>query len=78
MVDPARERLGELAAQARSTEDLVRSVIGQVFTAELAESNDFARRVTDYVAVVTRDGVRAAARAAASSRTSRPQASPAA
>ncbi|MGW7680914.1 mannitol dehydrogenase family protein [Kribbella sp. NPDC054772] len=78
MVDPARERLGALAARSRSTEDLIRSVIGQVFSTELAESNEFARRVTDYVAVVTRDGVRAAAREAARSRTSRPQASPAA
>jgi fructuronate reductase len=78
MVDPARERLGALAAQARSTEELVRSAIGQVFSTELAESNDFARRVTDYVAVITRDGVRAAAREAARSRTSRPQATPAA
>ncbi|TCC23143.1 mannitol dehydrogenase family protein [Kribbella speibonae] len=78
MVDPARERLGALAAHSRSTEDLVRSAIGQVFATELAESNDFARRVSDYVAVITRDGVRAAAREAARSRTSRPHASPAA
>ena len=52
--------------------------LGRVFPTELAESNDFARRVTDYVAVITRDGVRAAAREAARSRTSRPHASPAA
>ncbi|TDW84221.1 fructuronate reductase [Kribbella pratensis] len=78
MVDPARARLGALAAHSRSTEDLVRSAIAQVFATELAESNDFARRVSDYVAVITRDGVRAAAREAARSRTSRPHASPAA
>ncbi|GAA1157711.1 mannitol dehydrogenase family protein [Kribbella jejuensis] len=78
MVDPARERLGALAADSRSTEDLVRTVLTQVFPTELAESNDFARRVAEYVAVVIRDGVRTAARMAARSRTSRPQASPAA
>ena len=52
MVDPARERLGALAARGRSTEDLVRAVFGQVFTTELAESNDFVRRVAEYVAVI--------------------------
>ena len=78
MVDPARELLGALAARSRSTEDLVRTVLTQMFPTELAESNDFARRVAEYVAVVTRDGVRAAAHVAARSRTSRPQASPAA
>ncbi|GAA3085146.1 fructuronate reductase [Kribbella aluminosa] len=78
MVDPARERLGALAATSRSTEDLARAVLDQVFPTELAESNDFARRVAEYVAVVTRDGVRAAAGLAARSRTSRSHASPAA
>jgi fructuronate reductase len=79
MVDPARDRLGSVAADARNPEDLVRAVVTQVFSTELAQSNDFVKRIAEYVAVITTDGVRAAARLAARSRTSpQPQASPAA
>ncbi len=79
MVDPARDRLGALAAEARTPEELVRTACAEVFPTELAQSNEFVQRTAEYVAVISTDGVRAAARQAARSRTPhRPQASPAA
>jgi fructuronate reductase len=77
MVDPARDRLGALADG--KPQELVRKACAQVFPTELAQSNEFVQRVAEYVAVIRTDGVRAAARQAARSRTPhQPPASPAA
>lgn len=79
MVDPARDRLAALAADAGDRKELVRRACAQVFPTELAQSNEFVQRIAEYVAVITTDGVRAAARQAARSRTPhQPQTSPAA
>ncbi|MFI6676255.1 mannitol dehydrogenase family protein [Kribbella sp. NPDC050470] len=74
MVDPARDHL-----VAGSPETLAQEATTRFFPAELAQSNQFVRRIAEYVAVIRTDGVRAAAREAARSRTPhQPQASPAA
>jgi fructuronate reductase len=76
MVDPVRERLASLTGNTR---EIVKQACTQVFPTELAQSNEFVQRIAEYVAVISTDGVRAAAREAARSRTPhQPQASPAA
>jgi fructuronate reductase len=73
MVDPARDRL------AGGPQQLAHKAATQFFPTDLAQSNEFVQRIAEYVAVISTDGVRAAAREAARSRTPhRPQASPAA
>lgn len=63
MVDPARPRLAELAAGAGNPAEFVEAVFtrGQVFSAELAAQQDLLDRISEYVAVICQDGIRAAA-----------------
>ena len=69
MVEPARDRLAQATAGARSVREHVAAILdGGFFPNELVSHPQFTARVADLAEVIVRDGVRAAAALALSAR----------
>lgn len=63
MDEPQREELARIAG-GRSPEEQVRAVLDRYFPAALAGNDEFAARAAELLAIIVRDGVRAATREA--------------
>ncbi len=63
MVDPARERLADLAGRSSTADDLVNAVLhdGGVFAPSLGQDPAFADRIAHHLRTITTAGVQAAA-----------------